>query len=203
MAEVYNMGPVYVFIGDPTTASGVDMTYLGATRGDVTVNPGINLATARSDQSGMTPLYDTVYNPGPQPVAKVPLIDEEKAKLEAYMVNATQTTDSISFGTDIGKIAAADVPTLCLLPIADKNVGTNGIDSPNAIWFPRAIANDIGQFTFNLPEGEDSFNPRDTQFTSLYAEEDQGGTSIPSDARAGFIGKPADYSLSSWTLPSV
>ena len=127
---------------------------------------------------------------------------EEKEKLVAYMVNATKTTDSISFGTDIGKIDPANVPTLCLLPISETGEGTNGIDAPNAIWFPRAIASDVGQFTFNLPEGEDSFNPRDTQFTSLYAEEDQGATSIPPDARAGFIGKPTDYSLT-WQLPSV
>lgn len=191
------VGPCRLFYGDPTVAAGAGMVDLGGTRGDVTVDPGVNVATGRVDQKGATPLADGIYLTGPTPVASCPLLDETKATLEEYILGASVTATALGFGSGFQKVDPASIGTLALVPITEE---ADGEDAAHAIWLPAAVANGIGVFTFNLPDGDDSFNPRDTQFIGALRETDQGAGAIPEDAQVMFIGPPADFGLG-WTLP--
>lgn len=206
MADDKRVGPCHVFIGDPTTAAGADMLYLGHTRGDVRVAPNINVAFGRADQKGMTPLADGVFVTGPRPVATIPLLDEEKAKLLKQIPGGVLTTASgetaLGFGNGFAKIALASIPTLCLLPIDETSQGTNGVDADHAIWFPACIVNGFGELVFNLPDGDDAFNPHEIQVTSLLRESDQDSSAIPTGHRAGWIGAPKALGLT-WYLPAA
>lgn len=207
MAFEPNLGPYYVFKGDPTTASGADMVYLGKTRGDITLNPNLGIMTGFADQTGRTPLADTVYDSGPLPVVQVPFVDEEKAKMIKYFENGAIVTNSsnsaIGFSSGIGKIAIADIDALALIPVSQIAEGTNGIDAPNAIWIPRVIAKSPGEFTFNLPDGEDILNPHTVEFHALYYETDQDAQTIDASLRYGFYGPPSADSGLTWSLPVV
>jgi len=201
------LGPFHVFKGDPTTASGAGMTYLGKTRGDITLNPNLGIMTGFADQTGRTPLADVVYDAGPKPMVQVPFVDEEKAKMIKYFENGeivTNTTkEAIGFSSGIKKIAIADIDTLALIPVSQIASGTNGIDAANAIWLPRVIAKTAGDFTFNLPDGDDILNPHTVEFEALYYETDQDDNNVNASLRYGFIGTPnADTGLT-WSLPVV
>jgi len=206
MADVKRVGPCHAFLGDPTQAAGAGMTYLGHTRGDVTVAPGISIAFGRADQKGRTPLADAVYTTGPLPVVGLPLVDEEREKLNKYVHGSVLTTASgetaLGFGNGFAKIALASVPTLILLPVDETAQGTNGIDADNMIVLPAAICRDFGQLTFKLPEGEDAFSPHDTQFAGLYRETDHAAAAIPTGHRVMFYGPPKALGLT-WYLPAA
>lgn len=211
MPEVYKIGPAHVFYGDPTQAAGAGMLYLGKTRGETLVALNVNVSVGKTDQDGMTPLASTVFNSGPAPVITIPFVDEEKAKLVKQIVGSALVTNgsntALVFGAQPKKIALADIGTLVLIPVDEIASGTNGIDAPNAFWFPRAIANDVGQFTFNLPDGDDNLNPHTVGFIALQHPTDQDGTpnAIPVDARAGFRGSPNSFTAlaTQWSLPVV
>lgn len=207
----HRVGPCYAFIGDPTQAAGAGMIYLGLTRGDVRVSPNINVALGRADQSGSTPRADAVFTTGPTPVVSVPLVDEDKAKLVEYITGSSSAVvgahTALGFGSGFSQITEANVPTLALIPVAEIASGTNGIEAENAIWMPAAIANGVGDFIFNLPEGEDVFQPHETQFVGLYREEDQDGVpnAIPANARVMFMGSPEAFTdlATEWSLPAL
>lgn len=211
MSEVLRVGPAHIFLGDPAQASGAGMTYLGATRGDVRVSPGIQVAMGRKDQLGRTPVADAVYTVGPMPVVSIPFIDEEKAKLAVKVANSVVNTNSsktaLGFGSGFAAVAAADIGTLAIIPVAEIASGTNGIDAPNAIWLPAVICTDFGQFTFNLPEGDDIFPPHEMQFAGLYREQDLDGApnTIPADMRVMFYGTPNGAAAldGEWSLPAA
>lgn len=203
----YKLGPALTYLGDPTQASGAGMTFLGHTRGDTTINPNINISTGQVDAKGNIPLADAVFNSGPQPVANIPLVEEAKEKLKELLPGSSIATNggdgALLLGSGVQKIAVADIPTLCIIPVDEVDSGTNGIDAPNAWWFPRAICNQFGAITFQLPDGEDNLSnyTRDTAIISLYHETDQASTSIPKDARPGFRGAPAEAGITGWSLP--
>ena len=209
--ENYVIGPRHVFLGNPETANGADMTYLGLTRGNVTVTIGLNMAYARADQHGRTPLADAAYITGLTPVVNCPLVDEDKAKLAKIIVGSTVHTNAgktaIGLGSGFRKVGASEIGTLALIPQAEIDVGTNGVEAPNGLWLPAVLANDFGQLVYNLPEGDDSLNPRDTQFMGLRRLHKFDGltaTNIPEDMQTIFIGPPAgDTALTGWSLPAV
>ena len=209
--ENFVIGPRHVFLGNPETANGADMTHLGLTRGNVTVSIGLNIAYARADQHGRTPLADVVYTTGLTPVANCPFIDEDKAKLAKIIVGSTVRTNAgktaIGLGSGFRKVAASEIGTLALIPQAEIDVGTNGVEAPNGLWLPAVIVNDAGQLVYNLPEGDDSLNPRDTQFTGLRRLRKFDGTTatdIPEDMQTIFIGPPSAVgALTGWSLPAV
>lgn len=207
MAFEPRLGPCHIFKGDPTTADGADMQYLGKTRGDVIFNPQLGINMGRADQVGRTPLADTVYDSGPLPILQAPFVDEEVAKMLKYFENASQVTNStrsaMGFSDGISKIAIANIETLAVIPVAEIGEGTNGIDAPNAIWLPRCIAVSPGEFTFNLPDGDDILNPHTVEFHALYYETDQDDNTINAALRYGFIGAPGADSGLSWSLPAV
>lgn len=206
MADTKRVGPCHVYLGDPTQAAGAGMKYLGHTRGDVTVTPGVNVAFGRADQLGRTPLADAVYVTGPTPVVSIPLLDEERAKLNKYIHGSVLTTASgetaLGFGNGFAKIALASVPTLILVPIDQTAQGTNGIDADDMIVLPAAIARDVGQFTFKLPDGEDAFSPHEVQFAGLYRAADQASAAIPTGHRVISYGPPKALGLT-WYLPAA
>jgi len=207
MAFEPRLGPCYIFKGNPTTALGAGMQYLGKTRGDVILNPGLGIMTGRADQVGRTPLADTVYDSGPLPVLQAPFVDEEIAKMLKYFENSSEVTDStnsaMGFSDGIAKIPVANIETLAVIPVAEIGEGSNGIDAPNGVWLPRCVAKSPGEFTFNLPDGDDILNPHTVEFHALYYETDQADDTVNAALRYGFIGTPnADSSLT-WTLPAV
>lgn len=209
MAEVLSrIGPAYLFYGNPTTALGVNMKFLGVTKGDVKVTPGIQIARGFADQAGSTARADSVYRVGAEPRVGVPLLDEEKAKLRLLLPGSSLVTanaaTALGFGSGFAKIATADIGTLCVLPIDQASQGTNGIDATDAVWFPGAIVTEFGDLTYALPdEGDDTvFSPRDTVFACLYRETDHAGTAIPAAGRVGWIGSPKALGLTGWTLPA-
>ncbi len=207
MAFEPNLGPYYVFMGDPTTASGADMQYLGKTRGDIVFNPDLGIMTGFADQTGRTPLADTVFDSGPKPTVQVPFVDEEKTKLLKQFPTASLVTDSsneaMGFSAGPQKIAVTDIETLALIPVSEIGEGTNGIDAPHGLWLPRAIAKSPGEFTFNLPDGDDILNPHTVEFVALYYETDQDGSTVNSNLRYGFFGTPNADSNLTWSLPAV
>lgn len=206
MAEDFRVGPCHVYIGKPTTAAGADMVYLGATRGDVRVAPNIQVSFGRTDQLGSTPLSSAVYVTGPRPVATIPLVDEEKAKLLKQVPGGVITTaggeSALGFGNGFSKIALADVPTLALIPVEETTQGTNGVSADHGIWFPAAIVNVFGELVFNLPEGEDALQPHEVQVTSLYRAADHLAAAIATGHRCGWIGAPLALGLT-WYLPAA
>ncbi|MDZ7658088.1 hypothetical protein [Fodinibius sp.] len=203
----YKLGPCLAYLGDPTQASGAGMQFLGHIRGETTVNPNINISTGRVDAKGMMPLADTLFNSGPQPVANVPLVDEQKEKLKELLPGSSIVSDggdgALLLGSGVQRIAVSEIGTLCLIPVDEVDQGTNGIDAPNAWWFPRAICTDFGSITFALPEGDDNLSTfaRDTVLTSLYHDVDQADSNIPKDARPGFRGAPSEAGITGWSLP--
>lgn len=207
MAFEPRLGTFHVFYGNPCTALGAGMQYLGKTRGDIKLNPDLGIMSGRADQTGRTALADTVYDSGPRPMVQVPFVDEEKTKLLKQFLNASLVTDStnsaMGFSDGPSKIAVTAIETLALIPVDEIAEGTNGIDAPNAIWLPRAIPQSPGEFTFNLPDGDDILNPHTVEFMAAYYETDQDGDTVNAALRYGFIGTPnADTSLT-WSLPAV
>jgi len=202
--EQYNIGPCLALLGDPTTASG--MTYLGPTRGNVTIQPQIQIHTGMVDQSGMIPRADAIFNSGPQPVASVPLVDEAIEKLQLLLSGSSvQTSGSdkaLLLGSGVKQIAVSDINTFCVIPM---NEISDGVTAANGWWFPRAITTSFGNITFTLPSGNDllSNQARTTTITSLYYETDQAGTTVPADARPGFRGDPSIAGLTGWQLPDL
>lgn len=204
MADVYRVGPCWAFLGNPLTASGADMTFIGKTRGDVTVAPNVSISLGRVDQQGVTPLPDAVFFSGLAPIVTLPLVDEDKAKMAEYLTGATLESnggfDAVGFGSGFKKIALADIKTLALLPVKESYPAEPAED-PDAIWLPAVIANQFGTLTFNLPDGgDDSLNPHETQFAGLLRQEDQGANAIPASMQVLFFGSPSAGSLA-WTLP--
>lgn len=202
MAEKLRVGPAHIFLGNPTTAAGAGMKYMGVTRGDVTVAPGINVAMGRADQKGRTPLADGVFSIGPTPIVSIPFLDEEKAKLLKVLPGSSITGSALGLGSGFSKIALADIPTLCILPIDQTGSGTNGIDSVDAIWLPGAISTEFSGLVFNLPEGDDAFPRHEVQIAGLYREKDHGDAAIAAAARVAFVGPPSAFSLT-WYLPAA
>lgn len=208
MAELYTLGPALVLYGDPTQASGAGMNFLGHVRGEITVNPNLNISFGRVDARGMIPLADAVFNGGAAPVASIPFVDEEKAKLKELLPGSSIVTNggdsALVLGSGVKKVAITELKTLCIIPLDEIDEGTNGIEAPNAWWFNRAVTNQFGSFRFSLPEGEDNLSnkTRDTQIASLYHSTDMDGNTVPANARAGFRGSPNALSLT-WSLPDL
>lgn len=210
--ENIRVGPSYAFIGDPTQTD-VDghataMTYLGRTRGDVVINPNAQIAVGRTDQTGSSPLASAIFFSGIAPTVTIPLVDEEKAKMnEVYnntSIEVSGALEAIGFGSQFREIPLANLNTLCLLPVKDISsyAGLNGVEEPEAFWLPHIVARNYGQFTFNLPEGDDVLNPHEVEFAGLYHHEDQANTPIPESMRVLFQGPPDAGSLG-WALPDL
>lgn len=208
------LSSAHIFVGNPTTASGAGMTYLGPTRGNIELNIGLNIAKGRADNTGLTPLATAVRDSGSTPSVTFNMIDEDKDKLVALIKNLSKVTDgghsALSLGGAPAAISRANLPTLCLLPIDEVAVGTNGIESENAVWFPASIVTEIGPFIRKLAEGEDILSDvaKSVTIEALYVETDQDSptaNAINAALRRGFIGTPeADTGLAGeWSLPAV
>ena len=236
MAQVHRVGPCFAFMGNPNIASGAGMTFLGFTRGDVTVAPNINISTGRVDQIGMSGLAESAWSGGLDPVASLPLIDEDKDKLEKLIIAGKKQTnsskESFGFGSGFTKLTAGGINTLALIPYDELTQGTNGVDAPNGVWFPAAIAFDFGNLVYNLPEGtDDAHVVHEVQVRGLRLDFDSrpktaGGASltaatrraIPPEHRVMFIGPPSSIpdaaltiggvaytanKISAWSLPAT
>jgi hypothetical protein len=94
-----------------------------------------------------------------------------------------------------------DPPTLVAVPAALKGK-TGSVNNP-AWWFPAVATTGGGDFTQEDSEGEDANSQSDFTLTSLYREQDQAGTQLPSTIRQGFFAPPAQIPGVdlSWSLP--
>lgn len=206
--ENLRVGPAYVLIGNPLTIDGADMDFVGKTRGEVSVAPNINIALGRTDQTGSTPLAGSVYFTGLAPVATVPMVDEDKAKLNLYLPNSNIEEagglQALGFGSGFRQIKEEDIKTLCILPVKNaEDYPANLVEDPDALWLPAVICNEFGNLTFELPDaGDDSLSPHEVAFAGLYRSTDQGATAIPESMRVLFKGAPGGGGLS-WNLPAL
>jgi len=207
MAERFRVGPCRVMVADHVTDPVSEWVDLGETRGDIVVQiaPG-RYSLGRADQFGMTPLAAAVWSTGPQASCTVALLEHSLAKLLRVFPGSVLTTGggetALGFGSGFARIALAAIPTLILLPVDQVTQGTNGINADDMVVLPAAIARDIGQFTFNLPDGEDVFSPHEVQFAGLLRDADQGAAAIPAAHRAIFYGPPLALGLT-WFLPTA
>lgn len=197
------IGHALIYGGDPTQANGAGMILLGETRDAITVNPQVSISHGKTDSKGGIPLLGTGYTDGGQPMANLPLIGNQKDQLNMLLPGSTLQNDVLSFGSRPRKLTIDDYNTLCIIPVDEVDQGANGIDAPNAIWFPFFITQEFGQFTYDLPEGDDNLTAfsRDTNVISVYHTEDQAASPIPEDARRGFRGSPNNAGLQGWSLP--
>lgn len=201
MAQELVLGPAFLFLGDPTQASGAGLTYLGETRGDVIVTPGIRSAATMSDQRGGAELADGNLVLPPDPEVVTPLIDFERAKLLAQLPDAEEVTGTGGGVLNFGSAVTTHTPdTLCILPVFEK---ADGVNAAHAIWIPAARLMEFGEITYRLPDdGGEVTTPRSARWKGQYRAEDQGATAIPEKARIMMMGDPTDNSLT-WSLPST
>lgn len=194
MSFVNRVGPCHVFLGDPTVVDGGGMTYMGYTRGDVSVAMNIGVSTGRSDQQGRTPLADGVFVTGPTPVVSLPMVDEEKDKLVKVLPGSSLTgSTALGAGSGVTVLDVSSIDTLALVPVDEIDQGTNGIDAPHAIWIPAAISTDFGALMFNLPDGDDAFDPHEVQIAAMLRETDQDANELDQDNGVLFIGPPDQF----------
>ena len=230
--EVYRIGPCHVFIGNPNIPAGAGMTFLGFTRDAVEFTPNVNISFGKVDQVGTSGLAESVYFGGHNPVVTIPLVDEDKDKLEAYMAYASQVTEgtltSVGGGSGFLQIPVQDIGTLACIPSAQLGDGTNGVDAAQGLWLPAVIARDLGSWMFETPDGsDDAMNRRATQFAALRrGVDDRAQTTagslvtveadkvlLPTSHRIWFIGSPGSipdvtedgvtHGAPTWSLPSA
>ena len=183
------------------------MTYCGYTRGNVSINPNLNISRGRADQLGLTPMADSIRDVGATPMVSAPMIDETLTILAALMPGSTTVTNTtktaLGFSAGPAAIPVASIGTLALIPMDEIDQGTNGIDAPNAIWIPRAFIPNIGEFIHNNEQSDDDFNPHTVEFHGAYYATDHDGQTVNAGLRRGFIGTPnADTGLT-WSLPAI
>ena len=129
-----------------------------------------------------------------------------------------------SWGIGAGFTRISVIGTLALLPVHEAGMGTNGIEAPNAQWFPAAVCTNFGDLISNLPEGNDAHQPHEASFVSMYMDFDarpvavggarQAGADrvlLPKSHRNFFTGSPTtmpaeslggvNYRLAEWSLP--
>ena len=224
---IYRVGPCHVFFGNPNQAAGAGMQFLGFTRDDVELTPTVNISSGRVDQIGTSGLADAAWFGGMDPTVSVPLVDEDKDKLAAYITYGAKITNSgktsFGFGSGFKKFTPTEVGTLALIPSDELSVGTNGVDAPNGVWLPAAVCVDIGSFMYSLPDNNnDAMSRRSTQFRGLRLQYDVRPTSgntlltgnarrqIPASHRICFIGPPGSVptdatfgEINGWSLPAA
>lgn len=263
MAKVTRVGPCNAFIGNPVTAAGAGMTFLGGLRDAVVVQVTPETLGGRMDQSGSNERADSQYVTGTMVEVTIPLLDEEKVKLDAVLPDSeiaagaaaaawaaataytagdrvtdsgmtysatrdhTSATGDVADGAPSEAMSTAwqldtsvnatlgfgggsfrvipevEVPALCLIPIAQGNVGTNGVEAPEGEWFPGVRITALGQLTHSMPDpGTDDSIPRHAvTFKALLRETDQGGTAIRDKFQVYFRGAPTNIGLT-WSLPA-
>lgn len=203
MPFTHFIGPCYVFGGNPTTANG--MIYLGATRGRITVNPRVEIATARLDRFGRAPIAEGIFVTGAFPLVTVPFADEDKAKLVRHIPGTEKVTaggkNALLFPSRPKQIATADIQTLCLLPVrATADYPANCGDDEEAWWIPAAIPTGDTEFAHELPEGDDIYGStaHTVQFIGAVRQKDHAAAAIPEKAQVIFRGSATGAGLASW-----
>ena len=145
--EVYRVGPCYVFLGNPNIPNGAGMEFLGFTRGDVTVAPNLNISTGRVDQIGMSGLAEAAWSGGLNPSVTAPLVDEDKAKLEEYILGSKRVA---------GSMVTAPVATAGNTGVLTFNTVSGGDDVESGDYLLRAeVAGNAAAARFELldPDG--------------------------------------------------
>lgn len=206
-AAFKSIGPAVVLLGDPTTALGADMVHLGNVE-DVAFDAGVRGAFTSSARRNGTPEVDGIYMHAPAPQAQVQLTDAGIDKLKELILNhvltpagsggSTATTDTLGAGDDFVKIAPANVPTLCIVPVEQV---ADGVDAPNAIWFPATLVDGLDGINFSRAGEDEISKPYNIRFSAAYRAADQDATAIPAGHRIWFMGPPENLGLT-WSLPA-
>ena len=199
------IGPAYVCIGDPTQTGGAGMTLLEKVdTAGYSINP--RTAFVSDDQRAGVPLADGLYSLASQPEAQVSLSEAGLDTIEALLYDSTRTQDTTGTKTDVigfpdrfQAVAAADVKTMCIVPVSQAAAGSS---AENGLWLPAVTVQTVDGFSFGRVEQDEIQNPYNASFQSAYAKQDQGATAIPQGNRVGFMGDPATIGLT-WSLPTL
>lgn len=197
------VGPAHLFLGDPTTANGADMTQLGLVR-NVQFDWGVRNAFTSKDAVSGVPVADGIYTLASQPECQADLQDHSLDMIEAVVLNATRTDDgsgntAVGVPDTFGSVAAVAVPTFCLLPVQQE---ADLADAANAIWLPAVTIQGANGLSFGRVEEGEIDQGYNVSFQSAWRDEDQAATAIPAGNRVGFMGPPAALSLP-WSLPAL
>lgn len=188
------IGPARVYIGDPTSG----LSQLTKAR-NVGFDANPRTAHISTDDLGGVPHIDGIYQLADSPEVQVDLEDADLDQLENLMPKATRTdaTDSVVGGNDaFEQIAAADVPTLFILPETEQ---ADGVSAAHGLWLPGVTIQTLDGFSFGRVDEGEIDNPYNTSFQGVYRENDQGDTSIPDGNRLWFMGPPDVLGLS-WSI---
>jgi len=143
------VGPARVLVGASLRAPFDEWTDLGDTHGGVVVSvwAGSRIATGRTDQGGMTPRHDAVWDVGNEMRVTAPLLGSQLRLAE----------DAFPGALDPGFGGLPGV-ALVVVPVAEYTEGEAWWNAPGQIILPRAVAKSAGDFIRSLPE------PGDTAF---------------------------------------
>jgi hypothetical protein len=167
---------------------------------DVQVDLGLRSAyTSNADLNG-TPTVDGQYRLSPKPTASATLADADVTQLAEFLLGISATTaateTAIGFGSSFEAIAAADVPTLFILPSSQSGAG---VGANNGIWFTRTTISGLDGINFGRVDEGEIQQFYNVAFEAVYAATDQGANAIPAAARIAFMGPPAAFGLA-WAL---
>lgn len=206
MAADFIIGPVYGWIGDPTTAAGADMVQLPEIA-TLSIDFGTGHSFATSPFTGGAPEADGVYSMPPEPVATITFnqigIDELLPLISGSEKYTATTNDALGIGGAITKVA---LPTVVFIPaFAAEAVPSAPHTAAVQFWFPAGFFSEFSGIDYGPMQRNASSNstPRAT-LRAARRKTDQDGQTIPQNARFMFYGKPAALGLAqAWTLPAL
>lgn len=202
MANTYRIGPMHAFWGDFLDNSGAftDVTYLGKTRGDVTVTPNAQIARGRVDQLGPVPIADAIWLGAYAPVISLPLVDEDKTKLSKMMPGSAVVTSgsksALTFPSAPEQITNASIGSLMLVPVRGSYTnfgsGADPWNDPDNYFFSGVIPRSVGEFAYGeITDTDDALNPHTVELVAcrrtLFADD---STAVPTGKEVWFMGSP-------------
>jgi hypothetical protein len=189
------IGPAYLYLGDFTGTP--DVKELGLVR-NVQFNPGIQTAWTANDAQGGLPSADGIKVLAARPVVTAEMQSMTYAEIVKLILNATTTSSGTDAAVGVpdkfASVAAANVPTLFVLPSSES---ADGVNAQHGIWIP-AVSISVENINFGRVEPGEITQAYSVTFTGAYREVDQNSTSIPENYRSWFMGKPSLLGLA-WT----
>ena len=203
------IGPAYVCIGDPTQTGGAGMTLLEKVdTAGYSINP--RTAFVSDDQRAGVPLADGLYSLASQPEAQVSLSEAGLDTIEALLYDSTRTQDTTGTKTDVigfpdrfQAVAAADVKTMCIVPVSQAAAGSS---AENGLWLPAVTVQTVDGFSLGRdPESVQRLLPKRLRQAGSGGHGDPAGQprrvhGRPRDDRAHV--EPADADVSWSVAPS-
>ena len=190
------LGPGRVFVGNPVTADGADMTEVGDHE-DVTFAPNLSSAYATSANSGDQPLPGSLRNRPSMATFSAGLLNiSHEALLAILSTHLEEVTSGVDPDT-VTALAPKDLVgklnpyTLAFIPEAELS---QGAAAPHGIWVTAAYPQDVGDL---LQYGRLSDGDNATPYTVTWNSALPEGLNTQ---KPWFRGDPAALGLT-WSLP--